>query len=465
MASIYSEAERVIIWLGLATPDTDFIMLFMKQLEERSIEHACNNWEASDERWVASWSIIQTGMSSDLTFRQRQGLASLLGRSWFKRVWILQEVAYARTAEVVCGTESVSAKIFALTPSLVGITPGPHCQAVLDIMPGPSRKSSWWTRKRNLQTLLLKFGKSKASDPRDIIYALLGMSSDACNTDLLQANYERSIWRVIHDTISFLLHFHGSGHPVHHLPNWTLVEFLENLNSLSDAVFEWALKGGVAGTVKLLVEHNHVDVNSKVNLDGQTLLSWAANGGHVAVVELLLGRDDVDANSKDSTGRTPLSWAAGKGREVVAKLLVERDDVDVNSKDISGWTPLWWAAVGGHGGVVKLLLGRVDVNSRNKLTRRTPLLWTAVRGYWAAVRWYEAVVKLLVGCDDVDVNSKDKLAGLTALLLQLSEAQDGSEATSRQWSSLAGFFLGSVRRWAREALSDPNGPYNPGRGG
>ena len=34
MASIHSEAQRVTIWLGLATPDTDFIMLFTKQLEK-----------------------------------------------------------------------------------------------------------------------------------------------------------------------------------------------------------------------------------------------------------------------------------------------------------------------------------------------------------------------------------------------------------------------------------------------
>jgi hypothetical protein len=163
MASIYNKTERVIIWLGPPTYDTDLIMSFMEKLEEESLK-------------------------------------SLLDRSWFRRVWILQKVAKARAAEVVCGTKSVSARIFALTPFIAGMVLDPHCQAVLDIMPGPSWKSSWWREKRDLQTLLTKFGKSEASDQRDVIYALLGISSDVSSSDSLKANYERSVQEAIQDT-------------------------------------------------------------------------------------------------------------------------------------------------------------------------------------------------------------------------------------------------------------------------
>lgn len=274
MASIYKRAERVIIWLGRATSETDLILRFMKQLEEESIEHACNDWKASDKRWLDIWSSVQPllgNVHGDLMSRQREGLASLLRRSWFKRVWIIQEVANARAAEVMCGTKSVSAHIFALIPSLVGITPDPHCQAVLDIMPGPRRKHTWWTQKRDLHTLLLKFGGSEASDPRDIIYALLGISSDGCDTDILAPNYEKSIKEAIYDTISFLLHFHDCESPIHCLPQWTLAEFLQNLDSLSNAVFNWA-----------------IDVNNEV------------------IVELLLERSDVNADPKDNYGQKTL---------------------------------------------------------------------------------------------------------------------------------------------------------------
>jgi len=130
----------------------------------------------------------------------------------------LQEVASARVAEVVCGAESVSARVFALTPSLLGITPDPHCQAVLDIMPGPSRKSSWFAEKHNLQMLLTKFRNSKESDPRDKIYALLAISSDAHDTDLLRADYDKSPQEFVRDTVSFLLKKNQSDHSIYWPP-------------------------------------------------------------------------------------------------------------------------------------------------------------------------------------------------------------------------------------------------------
>src|SRR5437764_10224411 len=138
------------------------------------------------------------------------------------------------------------------------------------------------------------------------------MSSDACNTNLLQSNYEHSIQDAIHNTISFLLHLHGSGNPIYCLPCWTLAEFLKNLNSLSNAVLKWALErvSEAESVVKLLVERDDIDVN--LNHVGLTPLSWAAKGGHEVVVKLLIGRDDVDVNSKNANskkpGRTPLSW-------------------------------------------------------------------------------------------------------------------------------------------------------------
>ena len=423
MASIYKRAERVIIWLGRATSETDLILRSMKQLEEESIGHACNDWKASDKRWLNIWSSVQPllgNVREDLMSRQRKGLASLLSRSWFKRVWIIQEVANARAAEVMCGTRSVSARIFALIPSLVGITPDPHCQAVLDIMPGPTRKHTWWTQKRDLHTLLLKFGGSEASDPRDIIYALLGISSNGCDTDILVPNYEKSVKEVIYDTISFLLHFHDCESPIHCLPQWTLAEFLQNLNSLGNSVFHWAIDANGQVIVELLLERNDVNADPKDNY-GRTPLWRAADRGHEAVVKLLLERNDVNADSKDSSDQTPLWIAVDRGHEAVVKLLLERDDVNANPKDNYGRTLLWRAVDWGHEAVVKLLLDRNDVNANSKNDwGETPLWISADRGNGA-------MVKLLLERNDVDADSKDN-HGQTPLWMA---ADRGHEAVVR----------------------------------
>lgn len=62
--------------------------------------------------------------------------------------------------------------------------------------------------------------------------------------------------------------------------------------------------------------------------------------GHAAVVKLLLDKEGVDVNSKDSFGRTPLSRAAEIWHEAVFKLLLDKEGVDANPKDSFGRTPL-----------------------------------------------------------------------------------------------------------------------------
>jgi hypothetical protein len=150
MGSIYSKAERVIIWLGEATYNTGYIMHYMKQLEKEGTKHASHNQKISDKQWVNIWSAVVHSLSADQRDLLVKGLRSLLPRNWFKRVWIIQEVANARVAEIACGGKSVSASIFALTLSLLEITLDPYCQPILDIMPGPLRDSSWWAKKRDL---------------------------------------------------------------------------------------------------------------------------------------------------------------------------------------------------------------------------------------------------------------------------------------------------------------------------
>jgi ankyrin repeat protein len=454
MSSIYKEAEQVIIWLGQATPDTNLVYHDMQSLEKQAVHHACSDWRSSDERWQLLWSNVGIQRSNLDRHAQQEGLKNLLCRSWFKRVWILQEVANARSAKVMCGAESVSARIFAVAPALLGITPGSHCQAVLDIMPGPSRKYSWWAGKRDLRTLLLKFRQSEASDSRDIIYALLGMSSNGCGTAALVPDYEKSLSNVIQDAIAFLLHIYDWESSVAVLPRWTLCIFFCKLVSLENAVLRWAAANGHEGVLKLLLETGKVHVDqryfpgytplllaaskgyetvvkllletSKVDINfkdkhGRTPLWWAASNGHEAVVHLLLETGKVDIDLKDQDGQTPLLWAAKRGKKAVVKLLLETSKVNVDVRDQRCRTPLWLAASNGHEAVVKLLLdiGKADVEVRN-LSGQTLLLW-------AAMNRDELLVRMLLEISKVNVNSEDQ-DGRTPLSWA---ASDGHEALAK----------------------------------
>lgn len=189
MGSIFGFAEEVLFWLGKATLE---IMTLMDVLNQ----HGKTNAQCDLRQWILDENCL------DIC---RTGLRQLLRRQWFTRVWILQEVAKARKATVCCGTRSVPAEIFAHASSVIREELEPHCQAVLDIMPGASRSGSWWSQKRNLYTLLRRFQASKATDERDKIYALLGMSSDPLDIQRIDIDYQKPTHQTISWAVTYLL--------------------------------------------------------------------------------------------------------------------------------------------------------------------------------------------------------------------------------------------------------------------
>ncbi|KAH8762780.1 ankyrin repeat-containing domain protein [Hyaloscypha finlandica] len=397
MSYIYKEAEEVIIWLGQGTKESDFIMDAMKRLQETNVNIE-GDWRHLAKEWMRSWSVIQATLG-DRNISQnglREGMESMLRRPWFRRIWILQEIANARVAIVLCGNKSISARIFAQVPSLIGLQPQPHCQAVLDIMPGLSRKESWWGQSRNLQTLLVKFRESEATDERDIIYALLGISTDACRSNILVPDYAKSLQQVIRDTTVFLLSHSNQDSSYYKsldwmFLNWTLPEFLRSLDSLNSAILTSASENGQEAVVKLLLATGGVEVNWKGNDGGWTPLLRAAKNGHYAVVYWLL-ENGAELESKDMNGQTSLSWAAKNGHYNVTWLLLEKG-ADLESKDKSRRKPLSFAAENGHEDVVKLLLeNAAELKTKDSLYGETPLCWAVRNGH-------EAVVRLLLDTD------------------------------------------------------------------
>ena len=108
-------------------------------------------------------------------------------------MWILQEVAKAQSAVVCSGTRSISAHVFAHAPLLLDVETDTHVQSILDIIPGPARTNSWWNQERDLFNLLLKFRASEATDMRDMVFALLGLSTEPANHQLLRTDYKKSL--------------------------------------------------------------------------------------------------------------------------------------------------------------------------------------------------------------------------------------------------------------------------------
>ncbi|KAH8665926.1 heterokaryon incompatibility protein-domain-containing protein [Tricladium varicosporioides] len=315
MGNIYSQADRVIIWLGPATFATDVIMDSLMQLQKECLNHAHNDWKPSDGRWVNLWLAVNTILRRqhlDLERLQRRGVELLLERPWFQRVWILQEVANATTAVVCCGTKSVLARIFALAPLLTGVQPNPHSQAVLDIMPGLS-KDSWWSQKRDLYTLLVKFNGCKASDPRDMIYALLGITSDVCDSNHLRADYTKDTQQVIRDVSLFLF---GQTN----LDYRTMSEFLCNITSLNIEYISRVAKWESAREVADFLERRGGEVKITEAVVEAAARNWKS--GKEVIAFLLERRGGEFKITEDVLKAAAGNWESGT--EVIVLLLEER---------------------------------------------------------------------------------------------------------------------------------------------
>ncbi|KAF4631226.1 hypothetical protein G7Y89_g6898 [Cudoniella acicularis] len=375
MGSIYKEAEEVVVWLGSGTNETDLIMDSMKQLHENNVKVE-RDWRLSAQLWMHTRSDTNPRLGDiyvDQSARWREGMNLILKRSWFRRIWILQEIANARVATILCGQKSVSTRTFAQVPSLIGLQPYPYCQAILDIMPGLAEKESWWSHKRNLHTLLLKFRENEATDERDIIYALLGISSDV---------YKNNIFRIIRN-------------PYSRLSEMPFYSYYRTL-------YRTMHKQGEEEMVILLLGTDRVDINSK-GRENETSLSLAAKNGHEAIVRLLLEKG-AKLDSKDSKGQTPLASAVKNGREAIFQLLLEKGanlkaKAELDSKDNRGQTLLSCASENGYEAIVRLLLEKgADIETRDN-EGQTPLASAVKNGH-------EAIVQLLLE-KGADLNARN----------------------------------------------------------
>ncbi|KAL5089142.1 hypothetical protein Trisim1_005995 [Trichoderma cf. simile WF8] len=89
MADIYRQAKKVIIWLGKADEHTD---------------RACAVIEKFARSHRTSGTDHQAMVDELKQHAQLTALASFFSRTWFTRVWVVQEVVLSQTATVICGS-------------------------------------------------------------------------------------------------------------------------------------------------------------------------------------------------------------------------------------------------------------------------------------------------------------------------------------------------------------------------
>ncbi|KAI0182516.1 heterokaryon incompatibility protein-domain-containing protein, partial [Xylaria flabelliformis] len=204
MKHIYQRADRGIFYLSPCTTITEVIMRSLTLLQKQV---AGSRWAPNDERWNAAWQTVQAGLRSqydNLEARQTEGLAYLLLSPFFRRVWILQEVASVRRASIFCGTCSVLAHIFAIVARIENATTNAHILAVIDLMQKSLDNTLNRLQGKSIASLLVQFRESESSDERDRIYALLGLCEAGENAGALTPDYTNSLEEVVQRTLRYI---------------------------------------------------------------------------------------------------------------------------------------------------------------------------------------------------------------------------------------------------------------------
>jgi hypothetical protein len=187
MAQVYQGASMVYVWLGEGNRLTEQAFEELYELTQHI------GWDNK---------IPAAHFSIHLAHSKWRAISELLYRPWFRRVWIIQEILYARHALFACGGDSLEARIF-----LTIINSMLEARALSQIMSFHSNELELangakraamrqlefmvQTRnrsinplamagfRRNLLDYLSQTRWAEATNPRDKVYGILSLAKDA----------------------------------------------------------------------------------------------------------------------------------------------------------------------------------------------------------------------------------------------------------------------------------------------
>lgn len=192
MRNIYSSATQTLIWLGEEENGSSIGLKFATRLSEALYEEAD---EEGDKKKGIKASLVRLRHDFQFSAVWKPGwkeLFALLGRSWFQRAWIIQEICVSEDALMICGDSSILwndfTRAFAYTMDrhiwVIEFYRNPNVN-LLFLLILSKHEISEGTKTRSLN-VLARHRIFDATDPRDKVFSFYGLS---CHDSLEEAGF------------------------------------------------------------------------------------------------------------------------------------------------------------------------------------------------------------------------------------------------------------------------------------
>lgn len=194
MKRIYSKAASVVVWLG---PENQSSRAAMDLIIER-------NWPEGGDDALKRKKLLENNENN------LKGLSEIFQRSWWKRIWIVQEVVAARELVIMCGTDILPWAF--VRRACNEIKQGEFSSGEKAKLLRSSGYRNYTAldnfRARRGTMSLTKYLQCtkdyEASDMRDKLYALIGVASDISPEDIVP-DYTKATREVFLDLVRFLV--------------------------------------------------------------------------------------------------------------------------------------------------------------------------------------------------------------------------------------------------------------------
>jgi hypothetical protein len=205
MKEIYSKATRVLIWIGEEGPSTGQAFDLLGDLAKAW----CSYEILRQPRYIPSPSSLPFDES---LFRVENSslweeIRDLISRSYFDRIWIVQEIIAATQATVLCGDCSISWTSFHQGIAVIQRCPFIQQQPSSSLLGICSIETQFHRGGCSMIQLLGFLDNSKFTDPRDRVYPILGLVSvyGRRYPANFTPDYSSSVYRVYQDTAEWII--------------------------------------------------------------------------------------------------------------------------------------------------------------------------------------------------------------------------------------------------------------------